>query len=141
MNLPFYSRQATRIEWTSCTGANKQNILLLLTRKEIPAQVPFAKKILRAVNIDFDEDIHFCTHDDVTPISILSDPHVLTHDTVIVFGIRPSQLGIYDRDHLACQICSFENITCLLAPSLQDVAADPELKKKLWDALQEIFRT
>jgi len=139
MNLPFYSHDASPIRHEDCTGSNKRNILLIITRQDIPDQIPFVKKVLRAVEIDFDEDIHLYIQEKTTALSVLSDPKVLAHDTLIVFGLKPSQLGIYDSDQFSCQICSFEKITCLLAPPLHEIASAPELKKQLWDRLKEIF--
>jgi hypothetical protein len=141
MKVPFYTQETTKIRLEGCTGLNKKNILLITTKAEIPDQLPFLKKVMRAVDIDFDEDLHFCISEDDLSVTALSDERVLAYDKLISFGFHASQLGIQDKDLPSSVVCYFERITCLIAPLLRDIAEEPRQKKQLWSALKEVFHT
>jgi hypothetical protein len=141
MNVSFYTPEAPLIPLKGCTGLNKKNILLMSNRSEIPAQLTFLQKVLRAVDIDLEEDVHFLIADDEISASTLSDKRILEYDKLITFGFKASQLGIRGKDSPTTRIFYFEAMTYLIAPALSVVSDEPAQKKQLWNALKEIYKS
>ena len=95
-------------------------------------------KILKAVDYDINTDINFVqlkNSDSFTPqlLPLYSAPKYL------FFGLSPKNIGL-QLDWATYKVYYFRNAQFLLAHALHDIAAKPELKSKLWQAMQLFFR-
>ena len=109
------------------------------TGSHISGHLAFLKKILRSVDLDFDQDIHFLSVPSDLQSVMISDPQISMYRKVILFGIRPTQIGIHANDSPPCGLFQFEGFDCLTAPTLDEIESTPEYKKQLWDGLKQIF--
>ncbi len=120
-----------------CQGKNQKGIFLLYAKDEVE-ELPFLKKVLQSVQLDFDQDVLSFMGDATTSFSV-SDLYQTTSITkVLVFGLPPSQIGL--QLHLSkYQAYPINNRTYLFADRLPDIAANKNLKGHLWKGLQELF--
>lgn len=140
MKYPYYFWPETPIPWADCAGSNAKRTLILSVSAETAGNLPLLKKILRAIDLDFDEDIHFLYTPDNFQTQLMADPHLGSYRRLILFGISPSQVGIPSRGTAECQVFHFEKCVCIAAPSLDDIEKKPEQKKVLWSALKMVFQ-
>ncbi len=139
MKYPYYFWSEMTLPWLKCAGANDKHTLVLSTESDAVANLPFLKKILRAADLDFDQDIHFVPTPENIETLLMADPHIENYRALVLFGIRPSQMGIWDCDKPGSVVFHFEKLACVSAPSLTDIERLPEFKKPLWSALKQIF--
>lgn len=139
MHVPFYSAPSDVIPWDNCTGQSAKRTLVLVVQTDIPGQLALLKKILRAVDLDFDSDIAFLTMDQNAHVLLLPDPHLSKFENVITFGLDPAHIGLPAVDERAPAVLQFEKLTWLWAPSLTVIAGNAGLKKQLWNALKDVF--
>ena len=140
MKCSYYFWPENQIAWSDCSGANAKRTLVLSSDTEMRGNLSFLKKILRAVDLDFDKDIHFMSAPVNLQIQLMSDSHLTQYSKLVLFGIRPSQIGIWSGDKVGCHVLSFESLVCVVAPALQDIERQPEYKKVLWSALKQVFQ-
>jgi hypothetical protein len=129
------------LPWPQCAGANTKNTLVLILDADAAGYLSFLKKILRAVDLDFDEDIHFLPAPENLETQLMADPQIASYSKLVLFGIRPSQIGIRDADKAGCCVFQFEKLVCVSAPSLADIDKFPNHKKHLWSALKQAFQS
>lgn len=141
MKYSYYFWPEMALPWPQCSGANHKNTLVLILDADAEGYLSFLKKILRAVDLDFDEDIHFLPASEHLDIRLISDPQIDAYRNVVLFGIRPSQIGIRDADKAGCCVFQFEKLVCVSAPSLADIEKYPDHKKHLWSALKQVFQS
>jgi DNA polymerase III psi subunit len=114
---------------------------VLTVEEDIPTHLQFLRKILRAVDLDFDTDIHFL----ITPAGfrthLLSDPNLKVYRHVLIFGIPNSHIGLQGGPEPSCAAYTFDQCTCITAPALGKISGNPELKKALWSALKAHLAT
>lgn len=140
MNFQYYFWPEEHFPWTHCSGANAKSTLVLSSGSEVAQSLPFLKKILRAVDLDFDQDIHFLSTSADLQIQLLSVPQFDAYEKLLLFGLKPSQIGILSGDHAGCQVFQFERLTCVSAPALAEIEAQAVQKKQLWVALKQVFK-
>lgn len=141
MNFTYYSWPETAFHWSDMQGANGKRALVICEDSDAAENLPFLKKILRSVDLDFDQDIHFTLVKSDVNIQLLSDPKMNAYDNLILFGIQPSQIGIAGGDRTGCTMFQFEKVTCVATPRLSELNANAEHKKQLWSALKQMFQS
>lgn len=139
VKIPFYTQQSEAIDWDTSTGQNKKHTLVLVVHSDVPGQLTFLKKVLRAVDLDFETDITFLPVSHTQQTRLLSAPRLSEFNSILSFGIDPQNIGLpVARENLPCCM-HFEKCIVLCSPALSDVSADSAQKKALWSALKEIF--
>ena len=118
-------------------GNNARKMLVLANAHDIPAHLALLKKILRAINCDFDQDILFATAGTDESIRLLNTPLIKECETLFLFGIPPQNVGV--RVHSTQRILHFTSFRILLAPALSVLAGDDNQKRALWSLLKQAF--
>lgn len=140
MNFSYYFWPDTPFSWSAVQGANHKRVFVICEDSEVAENLPFLKKVLRSVDMDFDQDVHFTLVSPEIKVQLLSDPQMQAYDHLILFGIRPSQIGITGGDKAGCSMFQFEKITCIAAPRLSELNSNADHKKQLWSALKHLFQ-
>lgn len=122
-------------------GGNKQHIILLVNIPEVTfvsdEQLTFLSGILTACKL---------TLEDVGLVNLASYPE-LTYKKIsetfspritILFGVEPGTIQL-PFAMPGFQRQSFNNQVYLAVPSLTELENNKDLKRKLWDVLQQIF--
>lgn len=139
MQIPHYHWHETRPRWDSRQGQNAGHTLVLTLPSDIPEHLMLLKKIMGAIGLDFDKDIHFMTVTDEHTIRLLSEPELNDYQYLLVFGISPEAMGLPARNANLPQIYVYENIQCIVASGLGTLSESPEQKKALWSVLKHAF--
>lgn len=127
-------------------GNNQKGILIVLRVKEWNQELrAFLGKILYAVKLDFDEDIHCLNITNHPSISFSQLNQKNTYQYVICFGLKPKETGLTVEGHLY-QPFQLSGIQWLFANNLEDIYEERQQGKKqmagaLWKALQNMFLT
>lgn len=112
-------------------------VLLLADEELDPSNLLFLEKILNAVNLDID-GVDLLNLHGVRDVDFADLVHGKKIHHFITFGVPFSRIHLdilMDR----YQPVRFFGINFLMADSLPTVEADRVLKKRLWDALKQIF--
>lgn len=138
MTIPYYSLDSVPIPWDHCTGQGLKRTLVMMVQSEYDTHLSLLKKILSAVNLNFETDISFLCLPEGVRYSVLSDPQLHKYDNLMTFGFDLTQLGLENLNTPPC-VFHFENITCIIAPSLSSISDKPAMKKALWNILKGTF--
>lgn len=122
-------------------GGNKRGIILVVDNKEatfLPgALLDFLMEILTACKLSMDDValVNIARYKDFHYNEILNN---LEPENIIVFGVSLSAIGLpFTIPEFQLQV--FDKITYLTAPSISQLQADKELKRRLWSCLKQIF--
>lgn len=122
-------------------GQNNKKIVLLVSYSDavfLPdKQLEFLTSILTACRLSL-ADVAIINSANAGDISYKSLSKELQMQYAILFGVNPSSLSL-PVDFPAYQVQAFSNCTYLHSDSLEALAADKELKTKLWLCLKKIF--
>lgn len=141
MDFPYYSWPEATLSWSTVQGSNNKRALVICEDSDVAENLPFLKKILRSVDLDFDQDIHFIPVEANLNMHLLSSPGMKAYHNLILFGIQPSQIGIIGGDRPGCTMFQFETLTCVASPRLSELNSHSEHKKQLWSALKQLFQS
>ena len=139
MNLPFYYWPEAKIQWSECQGSNAKQVLVLSGSSTNSTNTDFLAKILQAVALDLETDVHFIHVKRTLHAHLISDPQMNLYSKVLLFGLEPSQVGISTESFSDCSVYYFESFTCIMAPALEKIEQDPAQKKSLWSVLKHVF--
>ena len=139
MNYPFYFWPERPLQWVDRKGSNAKQVLILSCSAADATNMDLLHKILKAIDLDFDNDVHFITTSAQHETQLMSDPEISQYSTVVVFGMQPSQIGIPCENSDDCCVFHFENLTCIMAPALEKIESQPKYKKSLWRILRQVF--
>ncbi len=114
-------------------------ILAVLSPKDVAEEV-FLKKILAAVGLDLHKDTFFIPISSKDTIRIAPFLRREQPRAVLVFGAEPSDLG-FQTERIDYRPIAFYGTTFLWADALSVLEADLERKRRLWNALKEMFNT
>ncbi len=125
-------------------GNNKKAVLVIFRARETADQLmTFLGKVLGAVQLNVEEDIHCLNITNHSSISFSKLSSTPPYQQVIIFGAEPEELGLH-FDHRLYQPIHLGNTTFLFADELQEIFEERRQGKKkmagaLWKALQSIF--
>jgi hypothetical protein len=123
----------------SATGANQKGLLVIIPAEEDTEEGnTFAGKILKAAGFSIPDDIlllKLTENDGFSLISILSKADI---SNIIVFGFKPSFLGL-NWNLPNYHPFPFQERNFLFADSLTKIMGDVKLKGQLWKCLQLMF--
>lgn len=122
-------------------GQNNKKIVLLVNYTDaafLPdKQLEFLTSVLTACKLSL-ADVAIINGAYAGDTSYKSLSKELQMQYAILFGVNPSSLSL-PVDFPSYQVQSFSNCTYLYSDSLEALAADKELKTKLWFCLKKIF--
>jgi len=126
--------------WENGGGSMNKGVLVVsCLRSDGEDDRIFLEKILSAAGMDLSNDVFWSAVDAETGTHIGHHPQHKQWDRVLVFGLRPSSLGI-NIEHMLYRPVHVNGCSWLFAENLPTLARDPALKKKLWVALQALFQ-
>lgn len=120
-------------------GNYAQKVLILMLQE--PAFVnwrSFLEKLIGAAGLNLSNDTLLVALQNSEQTSIASLLKSKQPDQVLVFGIRPEQMGMYlsiEKYHPVF----FSNTQFLFADSLAMLEPDKNLKMKMWTAMKTLF--
>lgn len=119
------------------SGENNKSLLIVLQENEEREEELklFLAKILTAIKYDINKDVYLVTLNHEKGISLSTICQKSNSTLAIVFGYKPTQLGIYAklRNYVFTEI---NNISFLFCDSLKEISKQNNLKAALWDALK-----
>ncbi len=118
---------------------NKVFIVFLSSVEERNAQIEFLKKILAAVQLDFDKDVVACNITSPQDFGFAKIYELYHPRHFLCFGMEGSQLG-FQAEIPPYSPAHIRKTNILLANDLKTIESDSSKKKLLWNALQQIFK-
>ncbi len=119
-------------------GYSKQVFVVVQSEPEHPGNLEFLKKILLAAGLDFEQDTLYAEVQDAEPRAILPVLKINHPDSVLVFGLSPSQIGLNIQVPLYKPLV-FCDTTFLFSEKLSAIEPDKTRKTNLWQALRQMF--
>lgn len=125
-------------------GNDNKAILLILRVKEWDQELKtFLGKILKAVDLDIEEDIYCINITNHSSISFSRLPGKNNYQNIICFGLAPTEIGL-TVDCKMYQPFVLSNKNWLFAHNLQDIFEERQQGKKqmagaLWNAMKQLF--
>ncbi len=125
-------------------GNNKKAVLIVIRAQEWNQEIQaFLGKILGAVQLNFEEDIHCVNITNHPSISFFQLNQNKAYRHVIAFGLPPKELGLNIESRLY-QPTLLSDIQWLFAHNIQDIYEERKQGKKqmagaLWKALKDMF--
>jgi hypothetical protein len=120
-------------------GFARQVAVLALAEPDFAApNRAFLEKVLAAANIDLHKDALLAEMSASEPRNIAPDIREKKPKQVLVFGIKPAQLGVM-VSAVPYQTFDFYGCSWLFADPLSAVEADKVKKGQLWAALKQMF--
>ena len=133
------------ISQTACTisGENKKNILIGILSENNAELDVFLEKVINAAKLSLKTDclmINVAEKGDFPLFSQISSQHALQSpiEKAIFFGLKPKNIGL-NIDTPQYLPLLFNDCTFLFVDSLSKIASSNELKKALWNCLQQMF--
>ena len=136
---PYYKIPESVFPTNRCKGNNARRTLVLSEQKDFEENGPLLVKILRAVELDFEQDVSFILMQDGETLSLLSTPEISNYDNLILFGIKPMQVGLASQK--SSSLMRLENLTIIVSGSLDKIIKDSNVKKDLWAQLKAVFKS
>ena len=125
----------------SYLGANKENILILINNPDAiylsDKHLNFLIGILAACKFTL-ADVAIINLSKTPAINYTRINEELSPRVTLLFGVSPLQIEL-PFDVPLFQVQQFNQRSYLVAPALNEVEADKELKRHLWVKLQQIF--
>ena len=122
-------------------GNNAKNILIIVDEENhafLPdAELTFLITVLEACKINFDDCalVNFHKNAEVTPENLSTQ----FSPTILLFlGTEPQLLG-FPIQIPQYKVQQYNKQQYMCAPTLQEISADKEAKKQLWNALKILF--
>ncbi len=116
--------------------SNPKPVFIVLAKDE-RLHLSFLDKILNAIGMDRTNDVMTFLHDKAS-VPIHNRVSQMDDAKVLIFGIRPTELGI-NFSYKEYEPILFDNTEYLFSGSLEDLQSDKRKKLALWNALQIMF--
>jgi len=134
---PCYNISDSSFPTHRCIGNNARRTLVLAEQKDFEEHGVLLTKILRAVELDFNQDVSFISMESGESLNLLSTSSAKDYDNLLLFGINPRQIGLMTNARLS--LLRLEEHTVIASTQLSTIATDPKAKRILWDHLKEVF--
>jgi hypothetical protein len=119
------------------SGENLKHVLVGFNDTENPDLRAFLEKIMSAAKLNLQTDCLILRGLDNLP-SLLNIASEYTIEHVIMFGIKPKQLGL-NIDVTPYTVTHFQAKTLLFVDNMATIEQNTALKKALWECLQKVF--
>ena len=136
--FPYYDISGSEFPINRCKGNNARRTLVLVERTDFEEHGVLLTKILRAVDLDFEQDVSFITLEKDETVGLLNSSIAKQFDYVLLFGIAPRQIGLMTTSRLS--MLRLENHTIIVSTLLSMVSKDAKAKRILWSHLKEVFK-
>jgi len=119
-------------------GNNKEILIITPAHKEIliEEEKKFLIKILNSIGLQL-EDVVIVNQKKEAPYSFYSNP--FNPKKLILFGVKPFEIGIKEVDIPTYEIKDFQNTPILYVDKLTTIQSDLAKKKALWTNLKQLF--
>lgn len=120
------------------TSSNPKATICVLVEETKEEDLVFLARVLKAIDYQIDTDINLILYDVNAPVrwTTISTASVTTK--YLFLGVSAAQIGL-KMDWQKYQVQQWHDRRFLLADTLSVIAADANLKKALWQALQAMF--
>lgn len=135
---PYYSIPVSAFPTDRCIGNNARRTLVLVDQKDFEEHGVLLTKILRAVELDFKQDVSCIALEKDESLSLLNNASAKDYDHVLMFGIAPRQIGLMTNPRLS--MLRLENHIVIASTLLGTIAKDPKAKRILWEHLKDVFK-
>jgi hypothetical protein len=138
-DFEVYRSLESNIPENCISGENEKGLLIVIKEEENNSEnIQLLTKILQAIDKSLKKDAHLLTIPNDRFFS-LSEQIKGNYHHLISFGYGAKQLGFSfeTKPYIPSNLL---NISFLFAHPLSKISANQELKKKLWAALQNIFK-
>ena len=122
-------------------GNNQKKILVVINTDLNPIlshQDHLLAKILKAIQIDFPNDIHLLSLMNGRNVSLTSLINQREINSILLFGVVPQQVS-FQISLPKYQPIQIQGIPILYADGLDEIEKNQGLKKHLWTCLQNIY--
>lgn len=116
----------------------RQILVLVAAEAEANANRDFLNKILGAAGLDLQQDTLLAEIPETQPLKLPLNPKNKRPEFILVFGLRPDQLGLRIEAPLYKAI-PFYGLTFLFSEKLSVLEPDKARKTQLWQALRQLF--
>ncbi|MBK8567171.1 MAG: hypothetical protein IPN76_28565 [Saprospiraceae bacterium] len=123
---------------STCTGNNQKGLFVGCKGTPRPDTLELLGKMLQAAKFDLAEDALLCWLPDEQPFSISSLRNEASFSKALLFGIPPKQAGVIINAQ-AYQPVSIGGVSYLFSGSLDEIIANPALKRPLWEGMKGMF--
>jgi hypothetical protein len=123
---------------SSGVGNNRKGLFVGCKGTPQPETLELLTKMLRAAKFDIAEDALVCWLSDDQPFSFSSLRNEAHFSNALFFGIPPKQAGV-NINALPFQPVSIGSATYLFSASLDEIIANPALKRPLWEGMKGMF--
>lgn len=135
LSKDFFDFDIYKIDETHASlQVNNKKIVVITTPIEAQSQ-QFLQKILTAVQLDLAKDVLLCQQ----PVLYKQLDSATTIQSIVVFGYTPNDISLH-VDIKPYQIIQFKSKRLLFVHDLDQIAADIDKKKMLWQQLQILFK-
>lgn len=115
------------------------NTLVAIPEAEKQAQlIELLTNILKAAKLNVDQQVHTLALTSDQGFSFIQIQSKIGFEKALLFGIKPTELGI-NLELQPYQPIPFQGCIFLLVDKLSDIQQDTNKKKALWNALQDIY--
>jgi len=135
---PYYNISESVFPKDRCIGNNERRTLVLVEQKDFADHGALLTKILRAVDLDFEQDISFIPVEKNERISFLNTSDSKEYENILLFGLEPQQIGLMTNPGQG--LLRLEDFTVIVSSPLSAIAKDPVAKRNLWGHLQRVFK-
>lgn len=135
---PYYDISEHAFPKERIIGNNSKRLLVLSFPDDFDKNGVLLKKILRAVDFDFEQDISFLTVEPNEQIGFMQSVELKNYDTVILFGVTLPQIGLSIQTKRT--LFRLENLTLILSQTLGVISENAQAKRELWGHLQQVFK-
>lgn len=123
---------------SACKGNNRKGLFVACKGTPRPETQELLGKMLLAAKFDMAEDALVCWLSDDQPISLSSLRNEAGFSNALLFGIPPKQAGV-NVNAQPYQPVSIGGATYLFSASLDEIVANPALKRPLWEGMKIMF--
>ncbi|MCC6725400.1 MAG: hypothetical protein IT258_12910 [Saprospiraceae bacterium] len=119
-------------------GNNRKGLFVGCYGAASPESLDLLGKMLQAAKFDIKEDVMVCWLEDKQPFSFASLRNEAGFSSALFFGISPKQAGI-NVNAQPYQPVTIAGVSYLFSASLDEIIANPALKRPLWEGMKGMF--
>lgn len=119
-------------------GFAKSVALIVLKETDGPEHTAFLSKVLLAAGLNLEQDTLLAAFEAGEQRPILPLAKIKQAESILVFGFAPKQLGL-NLESPMYQPVDFYGVRLLFADKISALEPDTTRKRKLWQALQQMF--
>ena len=119
-------------------SSNPKATICVLVEETKEEDLVFLARVLKAIDYQIDTDINLVLYDKNAPARWTTISGKSVTAKYLFLGVTTAEIGL-KMDWRKYQVQNWHDRQFLFADTLHVIAADPNLKKALWQALQAMF--